>query len=190
MSWGVDFTTNARADFVGLDPMVSEAVTDVLVAWARDGPPLATGRELRGIVFYESTVAERYLLGCREGAPPILRRSLVAAEAWPPPLSAPASTGARCAVRALAVQCGGVIDPWVVPIRACRPTKVLRCRARRGALGATLVIQSFVGAGAVEMLSHLISVKRHVDAVRYAINVPAGMRRSVDHDGATAGAVP
>lgn len=63
MSWGVDFTTNARADLVGLDPAVSEAVTDVLVAWARDGPPLASRRELGGIVFYESTVAERYLLG-------------------------------------------------------------------------------------------------------------------------------
>lgn len=63
MSWGVDFTTNARADLVGLEPAVSEAVTDVLVAWARDGPPLAGRRELGGIVFYESTVAERYLLG-------------------------------------------------------------------------------------------------------------------------------
>lgn len=46
MSWDVDFTTNARADLVGLDPAVSEAVTDVLVAWASDGPPLASRREL------------------------------------------------------------------------------------------------------------------------------------------------
>jgi len=63
VTWAVDFTTNARTDLVGLDPEVSEVITDVLVAWAQNGPPLGNRRELGGMVFYESTVAERYLLG-------------------------------------------------------------------------------------------------------------------------------
>jgi len=63
VTWAVDFTTNARTDLVGLDPEVSEVITDVLVAWAQNGPLLGNRRELGGMVYYESTVAERYLLG-------------------------------------------------------------------------------------------------------------------------------
>lgn len=63
MSWAVDFTTRARADLVGLDQHTSEAVTDALVAWMENGPPMTGRRELAGFAFFEETVADRYLLG-------------------------------------------------------------------------------------------------------------------------------
>jgi len=63
VTWGVDFTTNARADLVGLEPEISEAVTEALVSWTQGGPPRENRRQLGGIVFYEATVAGRYLVG-------------------------------------------------------------------------------------------------------------------------------
>ena len=62
MTWGVDFTTRARSDLVGMDSGEHEAVIDSLVVWADEGPPRKQGRTLIGITFFEETVADRYLL--------------------------------------------------------------------------------------------------------------------------------
>lgn len=62
MSWDVDFSTRIRADLIGLDQAVSEALTDLVVEWLDQGPPLRGERTLAGITFYEEVVAERYLL--------------------------------------------------------------------------------------------------------------------------------
>lgn len=39
MTWGVDYTSRVRADLVGLDPDVGNAITDMVVAWMAEGPP-------------------------------------------------------------------------------------------------------------------------------------------------------
>ena len=63
MTWGVDFTSQARADLVGLDADVSDAVTETLVGWMTTGPPQENGRRLAGVLFFEATLLGRYLLG-------------------------------------------------------------------------------------------------------------------------------
>ena len=62
MTWGVDFTTTARSDVVGLDFVVTSAITDTLVVWSEIGPPRTNQREIAGITFYESAIADRYLV--------------------------------------------------------------------------------------------------------------------------------
>jgi hypothetical protein len=62
VTWGVDFTSRARSDLVGLHPDEHEAIIDSLVAWSNEGPPHDHGRTLIGITFFEATVADRYLL--------------------------------------------------------------------------------------------------------------------------------
>jgi hypothetical protein len=61
--WGIDFTTQAREDLVGLDPDVMEAITDTLISWLAGGPPRENERVLAGIRFYEASVADQVLLG-------------------------------------------------------------------------------------------------------------------------------
>lgn len=63
MTWGIDFTSQIRADLVGLEAEVVDLLTDTLVEWVQDGPPREKTRELAGMTFYEATIAERYLLG-------------------------------------------------------------------------------------------------------------------------------
>jgi hypothetical protein len=62
VTWGVDFTTRARSDLVGLDPEEHEIIIDALLAWSDAGPPRGNDRTMIGITFYEATVAQRYLL--------------------------------------------------------------------------------------------------------------------------------
>lgn len=62
VSWNVDFSTRIRADLVGLDEAVSATLTELVVEWLDQGPPLRGERTLVGITFYEEVVAERYLL--------------------------------------------------------------------------------------------------------------------------------
>jgi hypothetical protein len=61
VTWGVDFTTTARSDLVGLDSDVTTTIVDTLVQWSEIGPPRSNGREIAGIVFYESAIAKEYL---------------------------------------------------------------------------------------------------------------------------------
>lgn len=61
MTWGVDFTTTARSDLVGLDSDVMTTIIDTLVEWSEIGPPRSNRREIAGIEFYESSIAEKYL---------------------------------------------------------------------------------------------------------------------------------
>lgn len=63
MTWDVDFTTEVRADLVGLESVVSEALTDALVGWLDHGPPCQGERTLAGMTFYEEVIADRYVLG-------------------------------------------------------------------------------------------------------------------------------
>ena len=63
MSWWVEFTSQARADLVGLDREISEAITDALVEWLEHGPPVRGERKLADITFYEELVADRILIG-------------------------------------------------------------------------------------------------------------------------------
>ena len=63
MTWGIDYTSQVRADLVGLDADVSDAITELLVEWMTSGPPCENARVLAGIEFYEAVVADRYLLG-------------------------------------------------------------------------------------------------------------------------------
>lgn len=63
MTWGVDYTSRVRADLVGLDPDVSDAITDVVVAWMAEGPPRDYERVVAGLTLYEAPVADRFLLG-------------------------------------------------------------------------------------------------------------------------------
>jgi hypothetical protein len=58
----VDFTGGVRADLVGLDATVAEALVDTLAAWLKQGPPRENRRMLLGVDVYEAVVAERYLL--------------------------------------------------------------------------------------------------------------------------------
>jgi hypothetical protein len=62
VTWGIDCTTRARSDLVGLDPADHEAIIDSLMACSDDGPPREHGRILNQITFYEEVVADRYLL--------------------------------------------------------------------------------------------------------------------------------
>lgn len=62
VTWDVDYTTRIRADLVGLDQSVNDALTDLVVEWLDQGPPLRGERTLGGITFYEEMVAERFLL--------------------------------------------------------------------------------------------------------------------------------
>ena len=62
MSWGIDFTTRARSDLVGLDPNKHEAIIDSLIGWSDQGPPCEHGRTLMEITVFEEVVADRYLL--------------------------------------------------------------------------------------------------------------------------------
>jgi hypothetical protein len=62
VTWGVDFTTTARTDLVGLDPDVTTTIIDTLIEWSEMGPPRSSRREIAGITFYESVLAEDYLL--------------------------------------------------------------------------------------------------------------------------------
>lgn len=63
MSWRVEFTSQARADLVGLDRQISEAITDALVDWLEHGPPMRGERKLAEITFYEERVAGRVVIG-------------------------------------------------------------------------------------------------------------------------------
>jgi hypothetical protein len=63
VTWGVDFTSRARADLVGLQPEVADTITDTLVDWVQNGPPRENERELAGMVFYEASIVDRYLVG-------------------------------------------------------------------------------------------------------------------------------
>jgi hypothetical protein len=62
VTWGVDFTTTARSDLVGLDADVTTAIIDTLADWSEIGPPRSNQREIAGITFYESAVAENCLV--------------------------------------------------------------------------------------------------------------------------------
>jgi hypothetical protein len=62
VTWGVDFTSTARSDLVGLDSDVMTTIIDTLVQWSEIGPPRSNHREIARIVFYESAVAEEYLV--------------------------------------------------------------------------------------------------------------------------------
>jgi hypothetical protein len=45
-----------RADLVGLDSDISDAITDMVVAWMAEGPPRDNERALPGVTFYEAVV--------------------------------------------------------------------------------------------------------------------------------------
>jgi mRNA-degrading endonuclease RelE of RelBE toxin-antitoxin system len=62
VTWGVDFTTTARSDLVGLDSDVTSTILDTLVEWSEIGPPRSNHREIAGIRFYESAVVDGYLV--------------------------------------------------------------------------------------------------------------------------------
>ena len=62
MTWGIDFTTTARSDLVGLASDVTSTILDTLVEWSEIGPPRSNHREIAGITFYESVVADGYLV--------------------------------------------------------------------------------------------------------------------------------
>ena len=63
MTWGVDYTSRMRADLVGLDPDVGNAITDMVVAWMAEGPPREHERVVAELTFYEASVADRFLIG-------------------------------------------------------------------------------------------------------------------------------
>ena len=62
MTWGIDLTSIARSELVGLEPDVSDAVADILMSWLAEGPPREDGRTVMDIPFYEALVAEDHLL--------------------------------------------------------------------------------------------------------------------------------
>ena len=62
MTWGIDLTSIARSELVGLEPDISDAVADVLMSWLAEGPPREGGRTVMDIQFYEASVADDYLL--------------------------------------------------------------------------------------------------------------------------------
>lgn len=62
MTWGTDFTTTARTDLVGLNADVIERIVDTLVEWGEMGPPRNRRRVIGGVEFYESEIAENYLI--------------------------------------------------------------------------------------------------------------------------------
>jgi hypothetical protein len=61
--WAVDYTTRMRADLVGLDPDVGNAITDMVIAWMAEGPPRGDERVVAGLTFYEAPVTDRFLIG-------------------------------------------------------------------------------------------------------------------------------
>jgi hypothetical protein len=61
VTWGVDFTTTARSDLVGLDSEVATTIFDTLVEWSELGPPHSNQREIAGITFYEAAIADHLL---------------------------------------------------------------------------------------------------------------------------------
>ena len=62
MTWGVDFTSTARSDLVGLPATVTTTIIDALVQWSEAGPPRRGHRKIAGVEFYESAIAEQYLV--------------------------------------------------------------------------------------------------------------------------------
>jgi len=62
VSWGIDLTSIARSELVGLAADVTDAVADVLMSWLADGPPREGGRTVMDIPIYEVPVADDYLL--------------------------------------------------------------------------------------------------------------------------------
>ena len=62
MTWGIDLTSIARSELVGLAADVSDAVADLLMSWLAEGPPRAGGRTVMDIQFYEVPVDDDYLL--------------------------------------------------------------------------------------------------------------------------------
>ena len=70
MNWGIDFTTGAQEDLVGLDAELAESIAETLVAWLADGPPRRNERTVAGIRFYEAIIADRVLLGYTVKAEP------------------------------------------------------------------------------------------------------------------------
>ena len=62
MSWGIDLTSIARSELVGLAADVNDAVANVLMSWLAEGPPREDGRTVMDIPFYEVPVADDYLL--------------------------------------------------------------------------------------------------------------------------------
>jgi hypothetical protein len=90
VTWGIDYTSQAREDLVGLDADLTEAITDVLVSWLADGPPRRNERVLAGIRFYEATVADRVIIGYTvKDEPPAFALLWVRATPRSPPPSAP-----------------------------------------------------------------------------------------------------
>jgi hypothetical protein len=74
VTWGIDFISRVRTDLVGLEEQTSEALTDTLMAWVENRPPRENRRQLGGVEFFETTIAQRYLLGyvVREDPPGVL----------------------------------------------------------------------------------------------------------------------
>jgi hypothetical protein len=62
VTWGIDLTSIARSELVGLGPDVNDAVADLLLSWLAEGPPRSGGRTVMEIRFYEAAVADDYLL--------------------------------------------------------------------------------------------------------------------------------
>jgi hypothetical protein len=62
VTWGTDFTTTARTDLVGLAADVTEKIVDALVEWGEAGPPRSRRRAIGGVEFYESEIAQNYLI--------------------------------------------------------------------------------------------------------------------------------
>lgn len=62
VTWDIDFTDSFRADLVGLDEDVEQAVVDTLIGWLEAGPPRENARTLADIDFFEEPVAEAFLL--------------------------------------------------------------------------------------------------------------------------------
>jgi hypothetical protein len=78
VTWGIDLTSRARSDLVGLDREVREEIDDLLMACAEVGPPHENGRLIAGVLVYECVIAGRFLLGCvvNEGPPSLALRWL------------------------------------------------------------------------------------------------------------------
>ena len=62
MTWQVDFTPTIRSDLVGFDPLVHDALIDLLVEWTSHGPPREGERTLMDVTLYESELTDRYLV--------------------------------------------------------------------------------------------------------------------------------
>ena len=90
MNWGIDFTTQAQEDLVGLDGELADSITETLVAWLADGPPRQNERTVAGIRFYESVIADRVLVGYTVKAdPPTFALLWVRTRPGRPPMTGP-----------------------------------------------------------------------------------------------------